>query len=1325
MSNSMAQNVTGYGSARNRLCYDGDESKYELWEIKFLGHLRLQNLLADFNKPTPDAEQNARIFSELVLVLDDKSLSLIIRDAKDKGKEAIGILREHYLGKSKPRIISLYGELASLKMAANETVTEYIIRAEKYATALKSADEIISDSLLIAMVLKGLPSNFNSFSTVITQRDDKVDFVKFKACLRSFEESEHSRSNYDQDNVMKFSSNSAQKITCFSCGEQGHKKYQCPKKNTSVSAENKQQKTKRWCESCKSRTHDTKYCRNNSAKSMRNHGNSDEHSYAFKTVCENVNYCDNIKLSDSLLVDSGATAHIICNRDNFIEFDEHFDPKNHYIELADGVKSNNVVKARGKAKVNVIDVNGNKCDFLLQNALYVPSYAQNIFSVQAATENGASVNFSENDAFLKTKFGAKFDIVKRGKLYFLYNIKSSSVTSKNLSEWHQIFGHCNVQDLIKLETSVIGMKISDKQNHKNFKCDICVLGKMSQHRNRLPDVRATAVLELVHCDLAGPVTPTARDGFEYAINFVDDFSGTIFIYFLKNKNDAYKALQQFLADSAPYGTIKRLKCDNGGEFQGNFRNLVRENKIKQEFSSPHSPHQNGTSERAWRTIFDMTRCLLLDASLPKSLWTYAARYAAFIRNRCFNARLGMTPYEAVTGRKPNVNKVEIFGSKCFAYVQNKRKLDDRSKEVVFVGFDNISPAYLVYIKEENYVRRVRCVEFTSKSIIQDEEENCYFYPKSNETVYDSRENPPAEQAKSKPTKNDRIQSDRNEEPRYPRRDRKKPGHLQDYNLGSDDEFEDAAACARIHAQYSIDYCYMTSAIPRTYREAINSTESDEWKAAMDEEISNLCANNTYTLTPKPSNKNIIGARWVYDIKPGIGNIPKYKARFVAKGFSQVKERDFDETFSPTAKLTSLRTMLQISAQHDMILHTMDVKAAYLNADLDFELYINQPEGYEIYSNEGVKLVCKLNKSLYGLKQSGRNWNSLLDDFLKVNNFTPSYVDPCMYTMISESSVIICLIWVDDLLICSDNKNEMDRFKKLLCDRFKMKDIGKLEWFLGIKFEYEKNCIKMSQADFIERILIKFSMQNSIPRTLPCDVNINKFDNEDSKRLENPKIYREIVGSLIYLMTCSRPDISYVVSKLSQYMNKPTEAHLRVARNVLKYLKGSIDNKLCYRKSNEGLKLIGYCDSDWGGSEDRKSISGYCYKLCVDGALISWKTRKQNVVSLSSCEAEYTALSFAIKEGLYLSQLFADLYSGEKSRFDLYVDNQGAINLANNPVYHQRTKHISIKYHFIRHEIKQGNVKLLYIESKNNIADIFTKAVPRPLLNSFNIFALKL
>ena len=188
------------------------------------------------------------------------------------------------------------------------------------------------------------------------------------------------------------------------------------------------------------------------------------------------------------------------------------------------------------------------------------------------------------------------------------------------------------------------------------------------------------------------------------------------------------------------------------------------------------------------------------------------------------------------------------------------------------------------------------------------------------------------------------------------------------------------------------------------------------------------------------------------------------------------------------------------------------------------------------------------------------------------------------------------------------------------------------------------------------------------------------------------------------------------------MSKPTDAHLKLARNVLKYLKGTMMNKLSYEKSSEPLELIGYCDSDWAGSEDRKSISGFCYCLAKNGSLISWKTKKQNVVSLSSCEAEYTALSFAIQEGNFLSQLFADFCVVERNLFHLNVDNQGAIHLANNQVCNQRSKHIDVKYHYIRHEIKEGHCKLLYVPSKKNLADMFTKAVPRPLLNSFNIFS---
>ena len=281
-------------------------------------------------------------------------------------------------------------------------------------------------------------------------------------------------------------------------------------------------------------------------------------------------------------------------------------------------------------------------------------------------------------------------------------------------------------------------------------------------------------------------------------------------------------------------------------------------------------------------------------------------------------------------------------------------------------------------------------------------------------------------------------------------------------------------------------------------------------------------------------------------------------------------------------------------------------------------------------------MCKLNRSLYGLRQSGRNWNALLDEFLKEIGFSQSKIDPCIYIRSDESSIILCLVWVDDLLISSNDESKLVEIKALLSKRFKMKDMGVLKWFLGIKFEYEENCVKMSQTDFIQRILTKFSMNDSNPRTLPCDVNVNKFDFQDSELLDDPRTYREIVGSLIYLMTCSRPDLSYVVTKLSQYMSKPNVAHLKLARNVLKYLKGTMMNKLSFEKSSEPLELIGYCDSDWAGSEDRKSISGFCYSLAKNGTLISWKTKKQNVVSLSSCEAEYTALSFAVQEGNFLS-----------------------------------------------------------------------------------------
>ena len=303
---------------------------------------------------------------------------------------------------------------------------------------------------------------------------------------------------------------------------------------------------------------------------------------------------------------------------------------------------------KGVAKIKLYDVNGSSHDLILNNALYVPSYQQDIFLVNAAIEKGASISISldKHNKSFRSADGAVFNIEQVGCLYYLNSISSSKNSTGTILEWHRILGHCNYSDIRKLEKVVDGMKITSDEE---VDCKVCTQGKMTQSRNRTSDKRANAPFDLVHSDLAGPISPVGKDGFNYALSFVDDYSGVIIIYFLKHKSDTVEATKQFLADIAPLGKVKCIRSDNGGEFIGQkFKSLLRENKIKHETCAPYSPHQNGTAERAWLSLFNMARCLLLEAKLPKMLWTYAVMASAYIRNMCFNDRLGKTPYEALT-----------------------------------------------------------------------------------------------------------------------------------------------------------------------------------------------------------------------------------------------------------------------------------------------------------------------------------------------------------------------------------------------------------------------------------------------------------------------------------------------------------------------------------------------------------------------------------------------------------------------------------------------------------------------------------------------------
>ena len=371
--------------------------------------------------------------------------------------------------------------------------------------------------------------------------------------------------------------------------------------------------------------------------------------------------------------------------------------------------------------------NGSIVKATLENALYIPTYPQCIFSVQAATRKGAKVKFEGDSAVLIANDGNTFPIQQRGRLYYLCKTSITERRNESLEMWHRLLGHCNVEDVKKLEQVVQGMKITES---KDFDCETCILSKQTNTRNREPDIRATTPFQLIHTDLAGPIDPTAKEGFRYAIIFTDDYSGCLFTYFIKEKSDAVKATEKFLADIAPYGNVKmlnfhydvfptvevkRLRSDNGGEYlSAEFKSLLAKHGIKHELSSSYSPHQNGTAERNWRTLFDMARALLIESKMPKFLWTYAIMAATYIRNRCYVQRIKNTPYGSITGLKPNVAKLHVFGTTCYPYQQNAKKLEPRSKRGYFVGYDWDSPSYLVHYPETKAVMKHRLVKFTEK-----------------------------------------------------------------------------------------------------------------------------------------------------------------------------------------------------------------------------------------------------------------------------------------------------------------------------------------------------------------------------------------------------------------------------------------------------------------------------------------------------------------------------------------------------------------------------------------------------------------------------------
>ena len=502
-----------------------------------------------------------------------------------------------------------------------------------------------------------------------------------------------------------------------------------------------------------------------------------------------------------------------------------------------------------------------------------------------------------------------------------------------------------------------------------------------------------------------------------------------------------------------------------------------------------------------------------------------------------------------------------------------------------------------------------------------------------------------------------------------------------------------------------------SAEPRTYTEAVNHPlYGKEWELAIKEEYDSLMKNGAWELVEAPPGRNIVTCKWVFKAKRDAeGRIVRFKARLVARGFTQAYGVDYLETYAPVAKLTTYRIIFALAALEQWEIHGMDVITAFLLGKLDEEIFMMQPEGFERQGMK-MKMVCRLLRSLYGLKQASRVWNIQLHEFLIKIGFRRSNADTCLY--VNDLNIVIA-IWVDDILIAGKNAANIAKVKKQLAGEFSMKDLGPISHFLGMRVTRTSDGdISIDQTTYINDILTRFGMEDSkaVSTPLATGTKLTK-DDANSARNEIQPLYQSIVGSLMYAMLCTRPDIAYTVQQLSQFASDPAQVHLQAAKRALRYLQGTQNLHLTYQHDNGGTGSIqSYSDADFAAGEDRKSISGYIFTLA--GSPISWQAKKQSTIALSTAEAEYAALTQAAKEVIWLQNLLKDLGMTKYAPKIINVDNQGTIALAENPIHHARTKHLDVQLQFVRNSIENGVIELKYCPTDVMLADIMTKALAK-------------
>ena len=927
-------------------------------------------------------------------------------------------------------------------------------------------------------------------------------------------------------------------------------------------------------------------------------------------------------------------------------------------------------------------------------------------------------------------------------------------------------------------------RLSQFEQGKCEACMLGKMHRTPNHSPVRSQRRATRKGQRFHVDLAGGgniiMTPSGK---RYAIIIIDDYTDYTWLFLARKKNEMSKILREFVLMIEAQGIkIECFRLDNAKEnINAVTTAFMKEHGIQWEPTVPDNPHQNGVAERAFRTIFNRVRACLIDSKLPKTLWGEACHMIVDLKNISPCTLLAKeekkTPHEAWSDIIPDLSNLHPFGTLCYANRENAMKLEDQGVKCRLLGYEASNQYRLWDVQKRQIIRAAHVTfdEFTTPPQWEGADEDFNYVtldffmgrePAANEAISTDTTVPPEVTAPVEPTADEPVarpeeaenveNDDIEEEPPTPpspqpaadnaespppaspappaepeaRPRRGKPsvnyalssnpwnprigGNIKDPgNQARSKGFSIRIRRVRTETKYKI---------PQTWEEAMTHVDSAKWFEAAQEEYNNQTRNRTWRVIIPELHEKVIGGRWVFNLKYDTdGNITRFKARWVAQGFRQVKGLDYNEIFSGVVKSMIWKALLALAAKYDLEAHHIDIVSAFLEANVKERILVKQPPGFEYMSSEAV---CELNKALYGLKQSSREWYDTLKEFLLSIGYTRLQADHSVF--VHRNGVIIA-VYVDDLLIVGPHASDIKGLKESISKRFKIKDLNEVTHYLGVKVVRDRanKTMWLTQTAFIKKLVDDCGLTDCRPVSTPMEPYPLQADMHNGQPYKASPVevhaYQEILGSLQWLVTMTRQDIAYPVNKLAQFTLNPTPTHMTALQRIVKYLAGTSELGIRFGPDNsEGSmkgELTGYTDASYINDVDTKrSHSGYVFMLW--NGPISCSSKRQDTIATSSTEAEYIGQCNAAKEAYFLSNAFDQLGYTPEGPIELRADNQSAIKLANNPVSHARSKHYPIQYHYVREQVAEGNLRLEYISTNDMVADGLTKALKKDKFQGF-------